>query len=57
MLCGEGVSLFQWLIKDYVAKVVESRAASVIATHQPAWVPLAMHVQFFSSAVLSLLAW
>jgi hypothetical protein len=27
------------------------------SAHQPAWAPLAMHVQFFSGAVLSLLAW
>ncbi|HEY7092720.1 MAG TPA: TetR/AcrR family transcriptional regulator C-terminal domain-containing protein [Ktedonobacterales bacterium] len=57
MLCGEGVARFQRLIKDYVAEVVEAQAASVIAAHQPAWAPLAMHVQFFSGAVLSLLAW
>ena len=57
MLCGEGVARFQRLVKDYVAEVVETRAADVIAAHQPAWAPLAMHVQFFSGAVLSLLAW
>jgi AcrR family transcriptional regulator len=57
MLCGEGVARFQRLVKDYVAEVVETRAAGVISAHQPAWVPLAMHVQFFSGAVLSLLAW
>jgi AcrR family transcriptional regulator len=57
MLCGEGVARFQRLVKDYVAEVVETRAAGVIAAHQPAWAPLAMHVQFFSGAVLSLLAW
>jgi AcrR family transcriptional regulator len=57
MLCGEGVPRFQRLVKDYVAEVVESRAAGVISSHQPAWAPLAMHVQFFSGAVLSLLGW
>lgn len=57
MLCGEGVVRFQLMVKDYVAEVVESRAAGMIAAHQPAWAPLAMHVQFFSGAVLSLLAW
>jgi AcrR family transcriptional regulator len=57
MLCSEGVPRFQRLVKDYVAEVVESRAAGVISSHQPAWAPLAMHVQFFSGAVLSLLAW
>jgi AcrR family transcriptional regulator len=57
MLCGEGVARFQRLVKDYVAEVVETRAADVIAAHQPSWAPLAMHVQFFSGAVLSLLAW
>jgi AcrR family transcriptional regulator len=57
MLCGEGVPRFQRLIKNYVADVVETRAAITPAAHQPAWAPLAMHVQFFSGAVLSLLAW
>jgi AcrR family transcriptional regulator len=57
MLCGEGVARFQRLVKDYVAEVVATRAAGVIAAHQPSWAPLAMHVQFFSGAVLSLLAW
>ena len=45
------------MVIEYVAEVVESRAAGPIAAHQPAWAPLAMHVQFFSGAVLSLLAW
>jgi AcrR family transcriptional regulator len=57
MLCGEGVARFQRLVRDYVAEVVETRAAGVISAHQPSWAPLAMHVQFFSGAVLSLLAW
>jgi AcrR family transcriptional regulator len=57
MLCGEGVARFQRLVKSYVAEVVETRAAGVISAHQPSWAPLAMHVQFFSGAVLSLLAW
>jgi AcrR family transcriptional regulator len=57
MLCGEGVARFQRLVKNYVAEVVETRAAGVISAHQPTWAPLAMHVQFFSGAVLSLLAW
>jgi AcrR family transcriptional regulator len=57
ILCGEGVARFQRLVKDYVAEVVETRAAGMIAAHQPTWAPLAMHVQFFSGAVLSLLAW
>lgn len=57
MLCGEGVPRFQRLVKGYVAEVVETRATGEIAAHQPTWAPLAMHVQFFSGAVLSLLAW
>jgi AcrR family transcriptional regulator len=57
MLCGEGVARFQRLVKDYVAEVLETRAAGVISVHQPSWAPLAMHVQYFSGAVLSLLAW
>jgi AcrR family transcriptional regulator len=57
MLCGEGVARFQRLVKDYVAEIVETRAAGMISVHQPSWAPLAMHVQYFSGAVLSLLAW
>jgi AcrR family transcriptional regulator len=57
MLCGEGVARFQRLIKNYVAEVVETRAADMLSVHPPSWAPLAMHVQFFSGAVLSLLAW
>jgi AcrR family transcriptional regulator len=57
MLCGEGVARFQRLVKDYVADVVQTRARDVISVNQPAWAPMAMHVQFFSGAVLSLLVW
>jgi AcrR family transcriptional regulator len=57
MLCGVGVPRFQRLVKNYVAEVVETRAADVISGHQPSWAPLAMHVQFFAGAVLSLLTW
>ena len=57
MLCGEGVARFQRLVKDYVAEVVETRAAGLIPANQPRDIPLEMHVQFFSGAVLSLLGW
>jgi AcrR family transcriptional regulator len=57
MLCGEGISRFQKLVKDYIAEVAETKLQALLSTHQPSAFPLAMHVQFFAGAVLSLLTW
>jgi AcrR family transcriptional regulator len=57
MLCGEGVARFQQMVKNYVAKVVQTRAAGVIPPSESRGIPLEMHVQFFAGAVLSLLTW
>jgi AcrR family transcriptional regulator len=56
MLCGEGIGRFQKLVKDYIAEVAETKLQALMP-HQPSAFPLAMHVQFFAGAVLSLLAW
>jgi AcrR family transcriptional regulator len=57
MLCGEGVGRFQKLVKDYIADVIETRAPALTLVKPQSDVSLAMHVQFFAGAVLSLLAW
>jgi AcrR family transcriptional regulator len=57
MLCGEGIGRFQKLVKDYIAEVAETNLQALMPANQPSAFPLAMHVQFFAGAVLSLLAW
>jgi AcrR family transcriptional regulator len=57
MLCGDGVSRFQKLVKDYIAGVVETKMLALTPSSQQPNIPLAMHVQFLAGAVLSLLAW
>jgi AcrR family transcriptional regulator len=57
MLCGEGIGRFQKLVKDYIAEVAETRLPALLPAGQPSDFPLAMHVQFFAGAVLSLLTW
>jgi AcrR family transcriptional regulator len=57
MLCGEGIGRFQKLVKNYIAEVAETRLQALMPAYQPSAFPLAMHVQFFAGAVLSLLTW
>jgi AcrR family transcriptional regulator len=57
MLCGEGVSRFQKLIKDYIAEVASTNASELPSSRQHLTVPLAMHAQFVAGATVSLLAW
>lgn len=57
MLCGEGVSRFQKLVKEYVAEVASAKIHELAPVNQRFAFPPAMHVQFFAGAVLSLLAW
>ncbi len=57
MLCGDGVSRFQKLLKNYITEVAGARVQEVVPTNQHFSVPPGMHVQFFAGAVLSLLAW
>jgi AcrR family transcriptional regulator len=57
MLCGEGVSRFQKLIKEYIAEVASAKMHESAPANQHLAFPLAMHVQCVAGAVLSLLAW
>ncbi len=57
MLCGDGVGRFQKLVKNYITEVAEAKMRELAPESEPLTVPLAMHVQFFAGAVLSLLAW
>lgn len=57
MLCGEGFSRFQQLIKGYIADMVEARVRELPMSGRSSDFSLAMDIQFFAGAVLSLLAW
>jgi AcrR family transcriptional regulator len=57
MLCGEGIGRFQKLVKEYVAEVASAKMHEWTPAHQHFAFPLAMQVQCFAGAVLSLLAW
>jgi AcrR family transcriptional regulator len=59
MLCGEGISRFQKLVKDYIAEMAEAKIREVIPVNQNQQfiIPPAMQVQFFAGGVLSLLGW
>lgn len=57
MLCGEGIGRFQKLVKEYVAEIVSAKVHELTTANQHFTFPLAMQVQFFAGAVLSLLAW
>ena len=63
MLCGEGISRFQKLVKVYIAEQVAARVRASTAANQHLGGGLAlpsipaMHIQFVAGGVLSLLAW
>ncbi len=57
MLCGEGISRFQKLVKEYIAEQAMTKGREWAPAHQNVAFPPAMQVQFFAGAVLSLLAW
>jgi AcrR family transcriptional regulator len=57
MLCGEGISRFQKLVKEYLAEVVEAKMHARTPANQHLAAPPAMQAHFFAGAVLSLLAW
>jgi AcrR family transcriptional regulator len=57
MLCGEGISRFQKLVKEYIAEQAEDKVREWIPANQRFAVPPAMQVQFFAGAFLSLLTW
>jgi AcrR family transcriptional regulator len=57
MLCGEGISQFQKLVKDAIAEVASARMRELPPANQPLTVPSAMHAQYVAGAAVSLLAW
>lgn len=57
MLCGEGISRFQRLVKDYIAELAATNIGRFPSTDPRCAIPAAMHAQFVSGAALSLLAW
>ena len=57
MLCGEGISRFQKLLKEYIVEMVSANVREVPSAKQPLAIPHAMHGYFVAGAVLSLLAW
>jgi Transcriptional regulator len=57
MLCGEGFGRFQKLVKDYIAKLDETKMSALIPDNQLLAVPPAIHAQFLSGAFISILVW
>jgi hypothetical protein len=57
MLCGEGISRFQKLVKDYIAQIALTKMGELPSAGQNFAFPLAMQVQFFAGGVLSVIAW
>ena len=57
MVCGEGNSRFQKLVKEYLVDVLSERRREVPPNNLHTTFPLAMQVQVIVGAVLSLLAW
>ncbi len=58
MLRGTGVDRFQKLVKEYITEHLE-RKMNVVPSiaYQPLKVPPAIHAQFVSGALISILAW
>jgi len=57
MLCGEGVSPFQNMLKQHILSVVSANTRELSPDRLQPAVPPAMHAQFVAGATLSLLAW
>ena len=57
MLCGEGISGFQKLVKEYLVEQGEAKVRELTQAHQHLAVPPAMYVQYVAGAVLNTLAW
>jgi AcrR family transcriptional regulator len=57
MLCGEGVSTFQRLVKDYIHDVATTRTAGFVPASDRHGYSVAMRAQFLAGGVLSLLTW
>lgn len=57
MLCGEGFSPFQRLVRDYIVEAALVRAHDQTPGGSSGAMQLAMHVQFVAGAAVSLLTW
>jgi len=57
MVCGEGNSRFQQLLRDYIAAVASANLRAVPRTGLPVQIALAMHAHYVAGATVSLLAW
>lgn len=57
MVCGEGNSRFQQLLRDYIADVASANLRVVSRTGPPVHVAVAMHAHYVAGATVSLLAW
>ncbi len=57
MLCGEGISRFRKLIKDYIVEHAEVKMSASNPVDQSLAVPPALHAQFFSGALISIVTW
>lgn len=57
MLCGNGISRFQKLVKEYIIEHTEVKLSTFTPVNQELVVPPAVQAQFFAGALLSILAW
>jgi AcrR family transcriptional regulator len=57
MVCGEGNSRFQRLLKEYIADLASATMRAVPRADLPLAVAAAMHAHYVAGATVSLLAW
>ncbi len=57
MLCGDGMSRFQKLVKEYITEQTENKMSTLGSIDQSLIVPPVVQSQFFAGALLSILAW
>ena len=57
MLCGDDISLFQKLVKEYITEHTEVKISTFPPVDQSLVVPPAVQSQFFAGALISILAW
>ncbi len=57
MLCGDGISRFQKLVKEYITEHTQVKISTLPLVDQSLVVPPAVQAQFFAGALISILAW
>ena len=57
MLCGDGISRFQKLVKEYITEHTEVKISTVTPVDQALMVPPAVQSHVFAGALISILAW